>query len=208
MHIFRIPKFVYGIYKNFIWEIPSDEKVLYLTFDDGPTETTTKWILEILEKYNAKATFFCVGQNADENPKLLQKITDAGHSVGNHTYNHLNNRETDADKYFENVDKCAKIINSKLFRPPYGRISSKQATKLLGNEYKIIMYSVLTNDFDADLYPNFILQKSIKQTKTGSIVVFHDSIKAFENLKFVLPKYLEYFFKQGYSFKKIVDKDI
>jgi peptidoglycan/xylan/chitin deacetylase (PgdA/CDA1 family) len=203
MHIFKIPKLVHGIYNRFIWDIHTKEKILFLSFDDGPNQGTTEFILNQLDIYKAKATFFCVGENVAKYPLLYQKIIDKGHSVGNHTFNHLNNKDTTVNAYIDNVNLCSVYVKSDLFRPPYGRISREQATRVIELGYNVIMYTVLTNDFNPDLDTSYILKRSTGQTSKGSIVVFHDSDKAFANLQKILPAYLEHFSNQGYQFKKI-----
>jgi peptidoglycan-N-acetylglucosamine deacetylase len=196
-----------AIYPNFIWRKSSDEKKIYLTFDDGPIPKVTEFVLETLEKYNAYATFFCIGDNISKNPTIFQRIINNGHSVGNHTFNHLRGWSTDDVTYLQNVVKCQAVINinghhSKLFRPPYGRIKHKQASSLL-TDYEIVMWDVLSGDFSQNLSPETVLHKTIKYTEAGSIVLFHDSIKANANMSYALPRFLEHFSSQGFQFSKL-----
>ena len=193
-------------YPNCIWEIPTDKKVIYLTFDDGPMPAVTHFVLETLSDFNAKATFFCIGDNIQKHPTIFKKVLNAGHAVGNHTFNHLSGWKTNTLDYQKNIELCQNQIElttqTNMFRPPYGRIKLSQI-KHLKKDYKIVMWSVLTGDFSSDLSPEIILEKSIKNTKKGSIVVFHDSIKASNNLEFVLPRYLKHFADLGYAFEKL-----
>lgn len=211
-YFIKTPSLIKFIFKNWIWSFSNKEKVIYLTFDDGPTPEITGWILHQLKKYNAKATFFCIGKNINNYPDIFKSILNEEHSVGNHTNNHLNGLKTKNGKYLENIllaeqqietSSKPKTQNSKLFRPPYGKIKLSQAKKIRKNNYKIIMWDVLSADFDLSISKEKCLQNVIDKTKNGSIIVFHDSIKASKNLKFVLPKILEYFSAKGFVFKKI-----
>ena len=196
-----------AIYPNFVWRKSANEKKIYLTFDDGPIPEVTEFVLETLEKYNAYATFFCIGDNISKNTTIFQRIINSGHSVGNHTFNHLRGWSTDDVTYLQNVVKCQAVINinghhSKLFRPPYGRIKHKQASSLL-TDYEIVMWDVLSGDFSQNLSPETVLHKTIKYTEAGSIVLFHDSIKANANMSYALPRFLEHFSSQGFQFSKL-----
>lgn len=196
-----------ALYPNFVWRKPSDEKKIYLTFDDGPIPEVTEFVLETLEKYQAKATFFCIGDNISKNPSIFQQIFKDGHSVGNHTFNHLRGWATEDVAYLENVVKCQTEIqknghHTKLFRPPYGRIKLKQANALLP-DYEIVMWDVLSGDFSQNLSPEVVLKKTIKHTEAGSIILFHDSIKANERMSYALPRFLEHFSTQGFQFSKL-----
>lgn len=195
------------IYPSMEWKIPVADKKIFLTFDDGPIPDVTEFVLEVLKLYDCKATFFCVGDNLRKYPGVHSKVAAAGHSLGNHTFNHLNGWKTDLLQYIENVTKCQELLHTtgtdkQLFRPPYGKITGKQIAALK-DEYRIIMWDVLTGDFDQNLSPDKCLKKSINYTGNGSIVIFHDSIKAERNLKFVLPRFMEHFLAAGYSFDKI-----
>lgn len=183
---------------------------MYLTFDDGPDPAATSFVLEELKKYNAKATFFCIGENVEKNFGLYQQIIDEGHAVGNHTYNHLNGWKTDDAVYLDNIYKAKKIIDSNLFRPPYGRITKFQLQQLPGEKYKLkpIMWSVVTGDFDTGITGEECYLSVVKNAKEGSVVVFHDSVKAFERLAVALPRVLKYFTEKGFVFRKITDKEI
>jgi peptidoglycan/xylan/chitin deacetylase (PgdA/CDA1 family) len=196
------------LFKQYVWSLPSTEKVIYLTFDDGPIPDVTEFVLDQLNLFNAKATFFCVGENIKKHPSIFKKIVENGHSYGNHTYNHIKGWSHSDEYYFENIAKFEnelKLQNyqpSTIFRPPYGRIKNSQG-KILLKKYKIIMWNLLTCDYDKNLKPELCLKNTIKNTKSGAIIVFHDSLKAEHNLRYVLPLYLEYLKKEGYNFKTI-----
>lgn len=192
------------------WRILSEKKTIYLTFDDGPTAEITKWILDTLQQYHAKATFFCIGKNIEAHPDLFKRISEDGHAIGNHTFDHLNGWKTANKDYLDSVLKTEKIMlnlnphaSSPLFRPPYGKIKNSQTRSLMAHNFTIIMWSVLSADFDASINADRCLKNVIKNTEDGSIVVFHDSVKAFDKLKLVLPKVLQHFSKKGFVFKRI-----
>lgn len=186
--------------------MPNTKKVIYLTFDDGPHPTATNFVLEELHKYQATATFFCIGKNVVENEGLYQKILLNNHAVGNHTQHHLNGWKTADDVYMQNIATAKQYIDSNLFRPPYGRITKFQLQLLQQPAYNLrsIMWSVLSGDFDTNLSAEKCLRNVLNNASSGSIVVFHDSEKAFEKLQYVLPKVLAYFAEKGYVFEKIV----
>ncbi len=188
--------------KELTWEFPASGKKLYLTFDDGPTPGTTPQILEILQRHEAKATFFCVGENVVKHPDIYQMILASGHGVGNHGYNHLKGWETDTATYTENVKKCRDVVNSDLFRPPYGKIRRMQR-KVLSKHYRIIMWTVLSRDYDARVDSQTCLEKTWKHTRPGAIIVFHDHAKSLEKLREVLPEYLRRAKQEGYHFDLI-----
>ena len=197
------------VFSNYIWDIPNNEKKVYLTFDDGPTPEITEWTLSQLEKFEASATFFCIGDNINKFPEIFNLVLSKGHSVGNHTFNHLKGWETTTREYIENVALCqdtiskhSKIVNLKhsIFRPPYGRIKRAQAKELRKLGYKIIMWDILTADFDTAVNPEQCLQNVLKNVTSGSIIVFHDSKKAFRNLEYALPRTLEFLKEKGFSF--------
>ncbi len=211
-YFIRTPSLLKFIFRNFIWRKSSKEKVLYLTFDDGPTPEITEWTLNELKKYEAKATFFCLGKNIAEYPEIFQKIKEHNHSLGNHTNNHLNGWKTKTSAYIKNIEIAKKYFqensklitqNSKLFRPPYGKITFSQSRKIRKMGYKIIMWDVLSADFDPGISNEKCLENTIRNIQNGSIIVFHDSIKAAEKLKFVLPKVLEYYSAKGFIFSRI-----
>ena len=187
------------LFPQLIWEIKTDNKEIFLTFDDGPHPEITARVLDILDDYQAKASFFCVGHNVEKFPETYKEIITRGHQTANHSFNHLNGWKTPRQVYYDNIEKCATLVDSKLFRPPYGRISLKQVANLK-QKYSIVMWSVLSVDFSKKITPEQCFHNSIKYTKTGSIVVFHDSEKAAENLLYALPRFLDHFKKLGYNF--------
>lgn len=197
------------VFSNYIWDIPNKKNTIYLTFDDGPTPEVTTWVLEILKKENIKATFFCIGKNIIVQPDLFKKILSEGHTIGNHTNNHLNGWKIDNDLYLENCHTCETIImkNSNikptLFRPPYGKIKKEQAKKIKNLGYKIIMWDVLSADFDTKITPQKCLDNVVSTVKSGSIIVFHDSQKAALNLKFALPKAIKELKQKGFVFETL-----
>lgn len=178
------------------------EKTIYITFDDGPVPEVTPKVLEILERYDAKATFFCVGDNVGKYPDIFQRLVDSGHAIGNHTFHHLNGSRTDKAVWYEDIELCDSLVHSKLFRPPHGRITWKQVKKLR-TRYKIIMWSVLTGDYNHSLTKEMVADFAIRYAADGSIIVFHDSLKAEERMLYALPIVLENFKNKGYTFKTI-----
>lgn len=197
------------LFSNYVWEIPNNENKVYLTFDDGPTPEITEWTLNQLKEYNAKATFFCIGDNIRKYPEIFQKIINEGHSIGNHTFNHFNGWKTSTSDYIENVklyetEHCKlNTEHCKLFRPPYGKIKPSQSKILRKLGYKIIMWDIISYDFDATISKEQCLENVLKNVKSGSIIVFHDSKKAFWNLEYVLPRTLEFLKEKGYVCEKI-----
>ncbi|MFA6483329.1 MAG: polysaccharide deacetylase family protein [Bacteroidales bacterium] len=181
------------------WRIPGNERVLYLTFDDGPVPGLTEWILQELERFGARATFFCVGDNVRQNPGLYGKILEAGHVTGNHTDSHLNGYRTGTVRYVNDVYSARGVIQSKLFRPPYGRIR-RSALRILRRDFRIILWDVLSMDYDRELESGMVLQNVTKHARPGSIIVFHDNLKAHKNLQYVLPRILDHFSSEGYRF--------
>lgn len=202
MYLVKTPRFIQNLFPNFTWRMPTEEKVLYLTFDDGPIPEVTPWVLDQLAEYQAKATFFVVGDNVRKHKNVFQQVLDAGHTVGNHTFNHLKGWSSENIPYFHNVRRCAQLVKSELFRPPYGKLKPKQA-QFLQRHYNIVMWDVLSGDFDANITKEDCYQNVIRTTKPGSIIVFHDSIKAKEKMQFTLPKVLAYFSNLGYRFESI-----
>lgn len=201
----KTPWWLKRIYDSYIWSVPANEKILYLTFDDGPHPEATPFVLKQLKQHNALATFFCIGKNVVEYADIYKQILSEGHTVGNHTYNHLNGWKTNNDDYLKDIALASREINSDLFRPPYGRITYFQAKNLKpvmkGKEPKIIMWDVLSGDFDANCTPEQCLANVVLPSVPGSIIVFHDSEKAFPRLAYTLPKILHYFSEKGYLFK-------
>ena len=181
------------------WRKNPSEKVIYLTFDDGPAPEVTPLVLDLLDKYNLKATFFCVGENVQKNPETYSEVIRRGHKIGNHTFNHLKGSSASTFEYVENVKKAAEIIVSKLFRPPYGRITYRQR-KALRIDYEIIMWDLITHDYNRKFTPETIMENVKRYSRNGSIVVFHDSIKAKDNMMTVLPLAIEYWKSEGYEF--------
>ena len=209
----KTPGWLKRIYDSYIWSMPVKDKMLYLTFDDGPHPEATPFVLNELRKYNASATFFCIGKNVVSHPGIYKQIIDEGHSIGNHTHNHLNGWKTNNVDYMKDIALASQEIDSDLFRPPYGRITSFQAKNLKpvmkGKDPKIIMWDVLSGDFDTEctpqqcLSPQQCLANVLFASVPGSIVVFHDSEKAFPKLQYTLPRTLKYFSEKGYLFKAI-----
>ncbi|AZQ63032.1 polysaccharide deacetylase family protein [Flammeovirga pectinis] len=210
----RVGSFVRNkMFPSLTWKKEKGEHPsIYLTFDDGPIPEITPWVLDLLKEYNAKATFFCVGDNIKKYPDTYNKVLEEGHTVGNHTFNHLQYWKNGLSKYLKNIDECEKWLNSnnkfiekkprKLFRPPHGQIGKKLLQKVLP-DYEIIMWHVLTRDYNKNYNEETCLKTAIKLTEDGSIVVFHDSLKAEKNLKYVLPRFLAFFSKKGYKFKSL-----
>lgn len=201
----KTPWYLKKMYGDMLWDIPSSEKVMYLTFDDGPNPIATPFVLEQLKKYNAKGTFFCVGKNVMEHPTLYRQLLDEGHVTANHTFNHLNGWKVSDKDYFKDIIDARQYIDSALFRPPYGRITRFQAKHLRqsGLKYKVVMWDVVSGDFDITITPEKCTANVLKNARTGSIVVFHDSEKAYPNLQKALPATLEHFSVMGYRFEAI-----
>lgn len=199
----KTPSIVKRLFPNYVWDIKTRDKSIFLTFDDGPTPEITCWVLNQLKAFNAKATFFCIGDNIEKHPHIYQSIIEQGHTVGNHTYNHLKGWTTKTPKYISNIELTEKLICSKLFRPPYGKLKRKQGKILIEKGYKIIMWDVLSLDWDKSINGEQCYQNVIKNAAPGSIIVFHDSVKASKNLHETLPRVLKFFSQKGYSFKAL-----
>jgi len=204
-YLTKTPAILKAIYSSCIWNMPAGTNAVYLTFDDGPHPEATPFVLDQLKKYDAKATFFCIGKNVIEQPAIYQRILEEGHSVGNHTHNHLNGWKTGTDKYIENVLLAREYIQSSLFRPPYGRITPFQI-RMLKKQIpgaKIIMWDILSGDFDLDINGEACVQNVVFKLKPGSIVVFHDSTKAWDRMSYALPRVLEFCKKRQYELRAL-----
>ena len=206
MYLVKTPFWLRALYPTCTWKIPTHEKVIYLTFDDGPHPEATPFVLAELKKYNAKATFFCIGKNVLSYPNIFETIVKEGHAIGNHTYDHLNGWKTRTAHYLNNISCAASLIESNLFRPPYGRIKKNQINKIRIDQklpQQIIMWDVLSADFDTSITGEQCVRNVIKNTSAGSIIVFHDSAKAMERLTYALPIVLKHFQQMGYSMEVI-----
>ena len=228
----KTPLVVKKMFPNYIWDIATTDKTIYLTFDDGPTPEITNWTLETLKRFDAKATFFCIGNNIEKHPEIFKNILNNGHNIGNHTCNHIKGWKTKTKDYLVDVEKGQNIINSQishtersrsakvknhqpalsaieglkivnLFRPPYGQLKPKQGRKLIKQGYKIIMWDILSFDWDKNVSKETCLNNVINKTTKGSVIVFHDSVKASKNMQYALPKVLEHFSELGYQFKAL-----
>jgi peptidoglycan/xylan/chitin deacetylase (PgdA/CDA1 family) len=203
MYLVKTPWLLKKLYPLLTWHKNRGSRCIYLTFDDGPIPIVTPFVLNILKQYNARATFFCIGDNVNKHPDIYKQLKDDGHQVGNHTYNHLKGWITDDKTYVANFLKCDDLVHASLFRPPYGRIRRSQVRQLreINPSLQIVMWDVLSGDFDLELQPGTCLKNVIKHTGNGSIVVFHDSLKAFPRLEYTLPRALAHWSKQGYTFE-------
>ncbi|MCQ2370000.1 MAG: polysaccharide deacetylase family protein [Paludibacteraceae bacterium] len=202
MFIERIPALVRLFYKGVLWRMDKKDKVIYLTIDDGPTAENTLWILDLLDRYGIKATFFCIGRNVEANPDLYAEIIERGHSVGLHGYDHKRGLYKNSEIFFKDIERGAEFIKSTLFRPPHGRITLSQA-KELGKRYRIVLWDVITRDYNPKLSGEKVFNIAKKYGRNGSIVVFHDSVKAQKNMRYALPKAIEYWLSQNYKFNKL-----
>lgn len=202
MYKYTIPRFLQLLFSSLTWKVETRDHAVFLTFDDGPHPRITPWVLEQLSQFNAKATFFCVGENAVKFPGTLQQVQQAGHATGNHTFNHLNGWKTQDDIFFSNVAKCADVLPSQLFRPPYGRLRLSQIRRLK-QEYRIVMWDVLSRDYAQDLDTGEAMDVMKRTIGKGSVIVFHDSEKAEKNLKVMLPALLQYLQDVGYEMKSL-----
>lgn len=198
----HLPGWITKLFPEAIWRMPTGNQTLYLTFDDGPVPEVTPLILDILRRYNIKATFFCVGENVFRHPELFEQIVEEGHAIGNHTYNHVQGLKCSDSYYYENIEKANNLIGSNMFRPPHGWIRRNQYWKL-NRKYKIVMWDVISCDYDSRLTPEHCFCNVIDFVRDGSIITFHDSIKAKKNVLSALPRVIEYLLEQGYKFDKI-----
>lgn len=209
----KIPKIVKKVYPKRIWDASEEGKAIYLTFDDGPIPEATPWVLEQLRSFGAKASFFCIGENIEKHPEIFRSLLSEGHTIGNHTYNHLNGWKTTSEEYLQNTLKAREVLaknfppgippKNAFFRPPYGRIKQKQARKIEDLGYKIVMWDIISKDYDATVPSEECYRNVMGNAQPGSIIVFHDSIKAKKNLTEVLPRILESFSRENYSFKAL-----
>lgn len=201
--LFRSPFFLPWVYPSLLWRVDTKANELFLTFDDGPVAGPTEFVLDTLNNFKIKATFFCIGENIEKHPDIFLRIKADKHAVGNHTFNHIKGWNCTTEEYVNNVYRCSPLFDwtENLFRPPYGRITQAQINAL--KTHKIVMWDVLTQDYDQHLSEEKCLRGSINATRPGSIVVFHDSVKAERNMRYTLPRYIDYFLNQGFSFKTI-----
>jgi peptidoglycan/xylan/chitin deacetylase (PgdA/CDA1 family) len=204
-YLVKTPWWLKKMYPGLVWRMPGGEKRVYLSFDDGPHPEVTPFVLEQLKRYGARATFFCIGKNVNAYPQIYRQVLMEGHRVGNHTQNHLNGWKVADDRYIANVLEAGKYVDSDLFRPPYGRIGALQSKMLRGEpfNYRIVMWDVLSGDFDVSLDARRCARNVTRHAGPGSIVVFHDSEKAFDRLRGALPVVLEHFAQRGYRFEVI-----
>jgi len=207
MFFHKTPKVVRWLYPQLTWSVSTTDKIIYLTFDDGPIPGLTEFILDTLDNFEAKATFFCVGDNLKKYPDIAKRTFDEGHKLANHTFNHLEGWSTNTNQYLDNVRRCDEQLTDYtnypiLFRPPYGKIKRSQIAAL-NKSYKIIMWDVLSGDYSDKIAPTKCLESSVKATNPGSIVLFHDNKKARKNVEYVLPRYLDHFSRLGYNFHSL-----
>lgn len=218
MYLIKSPLLLKWYYPSLLWNKSRTEKVIYLTFDDGPIPNVTDFVLKTLKAFHAKATFFCIGDNIVKHPEVYAKVINDGHAIGNHTFNHLKGWKTDDETYLQNTLKCQQLTQTNLFRPPYGRIKKSQIRSLQSlvpslksdsrlqtpdSKLNIVMWDVLSGDFDINLSPEKCYQNVINHTENGSIIVFHDSLKAFDRLEYTLPLVLKYFTEKGFTFSTL-----
>ena len=198
----RLPWIVRLLYRKAFWRIEGNEKVVYLTFDDGPIPEVTPWVLDLLKQENIRATFFCVGENVEKYPAVFQQVLAEGHAVGNHTFNHMQGLKSDRDSYLSNIEKADRLIGSPLFRPPHGFLKCPQY-RLVRKKYRIVMWDVLSRDFDHRISAKEVFNNVMDFVRPGSILIFHDSLKAEKNMKEALPEVIRSLKKQGYRFETI-----
>jgi peptidoglycan/xylan/chitin deacetylase (PgdA/CDA1 family) len=194
-----IPDWFSNLFKSYHWHGDRKKKTVYLTFDDGPTPIVTEFVMQELDKHGFQASFFCIGDQVAKNPEIYDLVQERGHRVGNHTHNHLDAWTSKKDTYLENVSKCSQLVASKLFRPPYGHLTPKVANALKEKGFKIVLWDVISGDFDRKRSSVSCLKNLKKNTRNGSVVVFHDSDKAFKKLQEILPPYLKFLKKNGWN---------
>jgi peptidoglycan/xylan/chitin deacetylase (PgdA/CDA1 family) len=205
-YLIKTPWWLRQLYPALLWHMPRQEKAVYLSFDDGPHTEVTPFVLDQLKKFNAQASFFCIGKNVQQYPEILTRILEEGHSVGNHTQHHVNGWKTSFSAYLDDVRAAKEHISSSLFRPPYGRITRRQAKavkEMLGKDSRIVMWDVLSADFDINLSGEQCLHYVVRYARPGSIIVMHDSAKAWPRLEYMLPRMLQFFHDKGYDMKAI-----
>jgi peptidoglycan/xylan/chitin deacetylase (PgdA/CDA1 family) len=198
MYLVKTPPIIKTLFSDFIWNIDTEEKEVFITFDDGPIPELTPWVLDVLSEYGFKASFFCVGDNVRKYPEIYHRILAEGHTVGNHTYNHLNGWLTDQNSYIENIKKCDRLVQTDFFRPPYGKMRRGQSA-VIKTEKTIVMWDVLSGDFDQTITKEKCLSNVVDNYGPGSIIVFHDNVKAESNLKYTLPRFLQHLDDHGYT---------
>ena len=198
MYLVKTPPLIKSLFNDFIWDIDTDEKTAFLTFDDGPVPDVTPWVLDILKEYGFKATFFCVGENVEKHYDIYQRILAEGHTVGNHTYNHINGWFEDNTVYMDNILKCDALFSTYFFRPPYGKIKKSQYTALQLHK-SVVMWDILSGDFDTSITNEKCLSNVVDHYKSGSVIVFHDSLKAKDKLMYALPGVLEHLTDHGFK---------
>lgn len=198
MYLVKTPPLLKTLFSDYTWDLPNENKTVYLTFDDGPIPEATPWILDLLHDYDFRATFFCVGHNVKKYPDIFYRILDEGHNIGNHTFHHLNGWYTPTDEYLQDVMYCDEMMSSGLFRPPYGKLRPQQSANIRATK-KIIMWDILSGDFDSTITDEKCLTNVLNNTDVGSIVVFHDSLKTIKRLKQILPVYFEYLKRKGFT---------
>ena len=200
MFIEQVPDFFRNLYPKALWRMNPDEKAIYLTFDDGPIPVITPWVVELLNRYNIKATFFMVGDNVHKFSQEYMQVVESGHRVGNHTFNHLKGLFTNTKEYIENVDRADAFIHSNLFRPPHGILRTSQYNEL-SKRYTFVMWDLVTRDYSFRLYGEDVLANVKRYTRNGSIITFHDSLRSESNLRYALPRALDWLLEEGYTFK-------
>lgn len=213
MYLTHIPGILQRKMSEYLWRVPTEEKTVFLTFDDGPTPEITSWVLDQLAEYHALATFFMVGEQVKKHPEIAHKVIDAGHEIGNHTRTHVNGKKTSTYSYLREFAACQQILKEytgttpSLFRPPYGRITKAQATPILNRGIEIVMMDIITGDFDLKKNGRQVAEAALTHTEKGSVLLFHDSVKAWPRLKTALPVVLESLANEGFSFRKIEQED-
>jgi len=203
----RLPRYITSLFKEAVWRLDETERIVYLTFDDGPIPEITPWVLDLLQKEKIKATFFCVGENVMRNPEVYQQILKDGHSVGNHTYNHWQGIKKGNKDYFQNIEKAGEYIDSDLFRPPHGWLKPSQY-HFLKKKFRIIMWDLISCDYDVRIRPERVFKNITDFVRPGSVITFHDSIKAQRNLTETLQPAIRWIKEQGYRFEAIPYKKV